>query len=206
MYEEVRTRTLSHYLFLQIVCVIKITTLTNRQYAVIVNPIGQDGRPQLGKRKLIRGEKSLYLQPGEALERGIQDIYVLGEDEGLILRASEAFKDADLVGRASDASNEQQQRVQNVNRAPGDRWMIRGPTEYVPPVEVEVVARRTAIPLDENEGVYIRDIKTGRVRAVIGQTYMLTQVTEHELRARASEKWCCCVYFMWDLYWLANLS
>lgn len=63
-------------------------------------------------------------------------------------------------------------------RRPGDRWMIRGPSEYVPPVEVEVVARRKAIPLDENEGIYIRDIKTGRVRAVCGQTYMLTQDEE----------------------------
>ena len=56
--------------------------------------------------------------------------------------------------------------------------MIRGPTEYVPPVEVEVVARRKAIPLDENEGIYIRDIKTGKVRAVCGQTYMLTHDEE----------------------------
>ena len=56
--------------------------------------------------------------------------------------------------------------------------MIRGPSEYVPPVEVEVVAHRKAIPLDENEGIYIRDIKTGRVRAVCGQTYMLTQDEE----------------------------
>ena len=31
--------------------------------------------------------------PGERLERGIQSIYVLGEHEGLILRASESFKD-----------------------------------------------------------------------------------------------------------------
>lgn len=56
--------------------------------------------------------------------------------------------------------------------------MIRGPSEYVPPVEVEVVAQRKAIPLDENEGIYVRDIKTGRVRAVCGQTYMLTQDEE----------------------------
>ena len=46
---------------------------------------------------------------------------------------------------------------------PGDRWMIRGPLEYVPPVEVEVAAKRKAIPLDENEGIYVRDIKTGKV-------------------------------------------
>lgn len=56
--------------------------------------------------------------------------------------------------------------------------MIRGPCEYVPPVEVEVVAHRKAIPLDENEGIYVRDIKTGKVRAVCGQTYMLNQDEE----------------------------
>ena len=53
---------------------------------------------------------------------------------------------------------------------PGDRWMIRGPVEYVPPVEVEVVAEREAIPLDRNEGIYVRNMKTGNVRAVTGQT------------------------------------
>ena len=56
--------------------------------------------------------------------------------------------------------------------------MIRGPCEYVPPVEVEVVSRRKAIPLDANEGVYVRDIRTGKVRAEIGNTYMLTQDEE----------------------------
>jgi len=29
--------------------------------------------------------------PGERLERGIQNVYILGEDEGLILRANESF-------------------------------------------------------------------------------------------------------------------
>ena len=41
--------------------------------------------------------------------------------------------------------------------------MIRGPKDYVPPVEVEVVTERSAIPLDENEGIYVRDVKTGKV-------------------------------------------
>ncbi len=35
--------------------------------------------------------------------------------------------------------------------------MIRGPVEYVAPVEVEVVTKRTAIPLDENEGKACND-------------------------------------------------
>ena len=56
--------------------------------------------------------------------------------------------------------------------------MIRGPVEYVPPVEVEVVTKRTALPLDENEGIYVRDVKTGKVRAITGETYMLNQDEE----------------------------
>jgi len=56
--------------------------------------------------------------------------------------------------------------------------MIRGPVEYVPPVEVEVVTKRTAIPLDENEGIYVRNVKNGKVREVAGETYMLNQDEE----------------------------
>ena len=51
------------------------------------------GVPQLGKKKLVKGEKSFFLMPGERLEKGIQNVYVLGEDEGIILRATEGFKD-----------------------------------------------------------------------------------------------------------------
>ena len=56
--------------------------------------------------------------------------------------------------------------------------MIRGPIEYIPSVEVEVMTKRTAIPLDENEGIYVRDVKTGKVRAITGTTYMLNQDEE----------------------------
>eukprot|EP00057_Strongylocentrotus_purpuratus_P018533 XP_011673007.1 PREDICTED: major vault protein-like [Strongylocentrotus purpuratus] len=147
----------------EVVGVVDINTLTNRQYCVIVDPVGPDGKPQLGQKKLVKGEVSFFLQPGETLEQGIQSVFILGEDEGLILRAQESFKDANAAGAV---------------RQPGDRWMIRGPCEYVPTVELEVVTRRKAIPLDENEGVYIRDTKTGKVRAVTGETYMLSQDEE----------------------------
>ena len=38
--------------------------------------------------------------PGERFERGIQNVYVLGEDEGVILRAVESFSDKDAVSYA----------------------------------------------------------------------------------------------------------
>jgi len=41
--------------------------------------------------------------------------------------------------------------------------MIRGPCDYVPPVTVTVHARRKAISLDESEGIYVRDLKSGKV-------------------------------------------
>lgn len=144
----------------EVVGIVDVTTLTSRQYAVILNPIGDDGKPQLGQKKLVKGEKSFFLQPGEKLENGIQDVYVLSEDEGLIVRCLEAFTE------------------NGVNRVPGDRWMIKGPTDYVPSVFVEVANRRKAVPLDENEGIYVRDIKSGKVRAIIGETYMLNQDEE----------------------------
>merc|ERR1712061_495832 len=72
---------------------VHITTLTSRQYCIILNPVGLDGKNQLGVAKLVKGEKSFFLLPGEELENGIQDVFVLGDDEGLVLRALEKYSD-----------------------------------------------------------------------------------------------------------------
>jgi major vault protein len=134
---------------------VKITTLNNRQFCVVLDPLGSNGSNQFGHRELRKGECSFFLYPGERLENGIQDVYVLAEEEALLLRAREAVKIGDK------------------SRHPGDRWMIYGPCDYIPQVEVEVVERRHAIPLDENEGIYVRDVSSGHIRAIIGQSYML---------------------------------
>ena len=126
--------------------------------------MGEGGKPQLGTKKLVKGEVSFFLQPGETLEKGIMEVLILGENEGLVLRAQEGFKDMTVEPA--------------VERQPGDRWMLKGPTEYIPPVQVEVVTRRRAIPLHENEGIYVRNTNTGQVRAVIGRSYMLGEDEE----------------------------
>jgi len=83
--------------FVQVIGVVNITTLTNRQYCVVLDPVDAKGNPQFGRKKLMKGEKSFFLMPGERLERGIQNIYVLGEDEGLILKAVEGFADSVIL-------------------------------------------------------------------------------------------------------------
>jgi len=134
-----------------------IVTLARNQYCTVRNPWDDEGRPQMGRLDLRRGERAFFLKPGEELVGGrILDVVVLGPDEALLLRATQPFTDAG-----------------DVARTPGDRWTVVGPCEYVPPVEVEVVKRYRAIPLDETEGIYVRNIKTGAVEMVIGRTYLL---------------------------------
>ena len=140
----------------EVVGVVPITTLSNRQYCVVLDPIGPDGRNRLAQQELRKGEVSFFLAPGERLANGIQNVHVLDEEEALLLRSKEQFTD-----------------TTDVTRKPGDKWMIYGPTDYIPPVEVEILEKRRSIPLDENEGIYVRDTNDGKVRSVTGEAYML---------------------------------
>lgn len=51
--------------------------------------------------------------------------------------------------------------------------MVKGPRRYVLPVECTLLEKRTSIPLDTNEGIYVRDTSNGTVRSVTGKTYLL---------------------------------
>ena len=52
---------------------VDVTTLTSRQYCVVLNPVDPNtGKNKLGSKKLIKGENSFFLQPGETLSAGIQ--------------------------------------------------------------------------------------------------------------------------------------
>lgn len=51
--------------------------------------------------------------------------------------------------------------------------MVKGPCEYIPQTEVEILRQDKSFALNKNEGIYIRNLETGEVNAVIGHTYML---------------------------------
>jgi major vault protein len=51
-------------IFEQLVGEVKITTLNNRQYTVVLDP-WRDGRQVLGQKELRKGEVAFFLQPGE---------------------------------------------------------------------------------------------------------------------------------------------
>lgn len=51
---------------------VQLTTLSNRQYCVVVDPIDPaTGKNSWGRRELRRGETSFFLQPGERLEKAV---------------------------------------------------------------------------------------------------------------------------------------
>lgn len=150
----------------ELVNVPRATVLNNRQYCVVVDPVDPaTGLPQLGRSVLRTGPLSFFLQPNESLRAGVQAVEVLGANEALLVRAVESFRDDSLAG------------VAPVARCAGDRWLVEGPCEYFPPCSVEIIQRRSAIPLDANEGIYVRDMN-GAVRSVTGKTYLLRETEE----------------------------
>ena len=100
---------------------VRVVNLTNLQYCTVLDPIDGDGKPQLGKRKLCYSEAgmSFFLSPGESLAGGaIKSVYILGEQEALLVAAVETFTDEKAAGS-------------KVHKA-GDRWLVKGPCEYIP--------------------------------------------------------------------------
>ncbi|KAF4316105.1 hypothetical protein G195_009895 [Phytophthora kernoviae 00238/432] len=141
------------------------------------------------------GEEWLLRTPGAYLPQ-IDEVHVetlqahiLTEQTALNLRALRTFKDIYAVEpfkelpeggepEGEDGGDVPIKKSAGVKREAGERWMVHGPREYIPPIQVKVLETRRAIPLDINEGVYVRDRKTGHVRAVKGETYMLQPTEE----------------------------
>lgn len=140
----------------QIVSEVKPVTLTSREYCIVENPYLND-KPQWGKTEIIIGEKTFFLQPNEKLIGTIQKISILDENDAIILEANDDFYDEEF----------------KLHRTARENWMIKGPREYIPNIHADVKKTQKAIALDQNEGVYIRDLVTGEVRAVIGEKILL---------------------------------
>jgi len=134
-------------------------TLTKLQYCIVMNPVQDNGLPRWETKEVRKGECSFFLQPGEKLVGSIQEVKILGEDDALLIKAIEGFTET--------IDNETKKR------SPGELWMVYGPRQFVPPVEIEIIEPRKKIPLDQNEGIYIRNVETGKVSTIRGESYML---------------------------------
>ncbi|XP_041368354.1 major vault protein-like [Gigantopelta aegis] len=145
----------------EVSCTVEKTILQRGEYCVVLDPVNSDGQPMMGMKELRTGCCSFFLHPGERLEHGIQKAHILSADESLVLQCTSECVDKMFKGAPL--------------RNPGDRWLITGPVRYIPPIEVTILKKRRRIALNKNEGIYVQDLKTGQVRAVLGpRAYMLT--------------------------------
>lgn len=130
---------------------------------MIRNPVDEQGKPKYGDQLLKRGEARFFLQPGEVLAEGIKNIMVINEEEALLVRAKVNYAD---------------KRTSKTYK-PGEKWLIKGPLDYIPDNEVEIIEKRQAMPLAENEGIYVRDLRNGDVKLIGSmagsQSYLLKE-------------------------------
>lgn len=142
----------------------RIIILSQTQYCIIQNPINaKTAKPDFGQQKVVRGEAKFFLRPGEELVSGIQNIMVIHEEEALLCRARVNYFD----------------KRTKKDYKPGQKWLIKGPIDFIPENEIEVIEKRSATPLAENEGIYVRDLWNGQVKLVKGpQTYLLNEYEE----------------------------
>lgn len=143
------------------------------QYAIIQNPYSEEEKDvKMGGREVRVGPCIFSLYPGEHLEGGrILDQYVLGQDQGLLLQAARDFVDG-----PDEASS--------VQRRAGDRWVIEGPTTYIPHKFARVLRQVEALSLGQDEGIYIKNLRSGAIRLETGpRTLMLSP--EEELHQKS---------------------
>ena len=70
---------------------VPVTILSSDEFCYINDPINEKGVNQLGKKILRRGPCSFFVRPGESIDGGIKKVYILTEDEALLLKANEDF-------------------------------------------------------------------------------------------------------------------
>ncbi|RKH65752.1 hypothetical protein [Corallococcus aberystwythensis] len=149
----------------------KARVLKETEYCVILNPVDRaTGRVQEGRRKVVSGPDVFFLEPGEALEGDVRRKHVLSELQGLKLQALDDLSENE--GGEPRA------------RKAGDTWIVRGPRTYVPSEKVLIHREISALSLGQGEGLYVRDLRSGKVSLIQGPCQFMPEAHQelHEKR------------------------
>eukprot|EP00796_Vickermania_ingenoplastis_P012461 gene12461-8548_t len=163
-YDEVQAFTPTHEQ--KVVQRVSRVVVGPQQYCKVRHPL-KNGKNLWGVIELRRGPSSFFLYPGEVLEDGtVWDAYVCAPDEALLVQALTAYTE-----EVPDATG----TPVALRREPSQRWLVRGPCCYVPPLTVKVLEWRKVIPLSQHQGVYVQNMVTGNIRSVFGTPFLLSE-------------------------------
>jgi major vault protein len=163
-----------------------------------------DGNPRIvrGPARVFPGPHDTFLQRGS--RRRVYDAFELSEQQALWLRVITPISRVRLAqhlppGAATSLDREEYDA--------GSELIVRGqPSVFFPFIEAEVVNPSTrephvgndhdaviinAIGIDQKKGAYVRDLRTGMVKMVRGETSYLIdpRFEEHVQRRMARESW-----------------
>jgi major vault protein len=161
-----------------------------------------DGNPRIvrGPARVFPGPHDTFLQRGS--RRRVYDAFELSEQQALWLRVITPITRARLLQHLPPGSS-----VDREDYDAGSELIVRGqPSVFFPFIETEVVNPTTrephvgndhdaviinAIGIDQKKGIYVRDLRTGMVKMVRGETSYLIdpRSEEHVQRRMARDSW-----------------
>lgn len=161
-----------------------------------------DGNPRVvrGPARVFPGPHDRFLHRGS--KRRVYNAYELGENQALWLRIIKRIA-RDELQRHLPAGVELDQDVYEA----GAELLVRGqPSVFFPFIEAEVLHPDTrephvgnshddviidAIGIDQKSGIYVRDLRTGMVKMVRGETTYLVDPRreEHVMRRVTADQW-----------------
>eukprot|EP01112_Ceratiomyxa_fruticulosa_P000715 TRINITY_DN10648_c0_g1_i1.p1 TRINITY_DN10648_c0_g1~~TRINITY_DN10648_c0_g1_i1.p1 ORF type:complete len:438 (+),score=81.00 TRINITY_DN10648_c0_g1_i1:161-1474(+) len=120
---------------------VPVTVLTSLQHCVIKDPFDEETKkPKLGTKKIVKGHAVFFRKPGESVE--VRDNFIVNQGSARYFRCIESFLDSSIEGATPKRRNA------------GDRFLVFGPTSYIPPVQVENLYEKKALIRFETLGIY----------------------------------------------------
>jgi len=161
-----------------------------------------DGNPRIvrGPARVFPGPHDTFLQRGS--RRRVYDAFELSEQQALWLRVITPVTRARLLSQLPPGFSLEREEYDA-----GSEIIVRGqPSVFFPFIEAEVVNPSTrephvgndhdaviinAIGIDQKKGIYVRDLRTGMVKMIRGETSYLIdpRFEEHVQRRMARESW-----------------
>lgn len=134
------------------------------QFALVLNPFSVERGDILeGEREVRIGPSIFPLYPGEKNEGGVQNEFVLTDDDALLLRAQK------------DAPHPLEP---NQTMLAGTELLLRGPRKYIPNKDIIIKEKRTLVSLADAQGIYVQNNDTGKVRLIKGPTDFFLEYNE----------------------------
>jgi major vault protein len=161
-----------------------------------------DGNPRIvrGPARVFPGPHDTFLQRGS--RRRVYDAYELAEHQALWLRIIAPISRASLERHLPPGFP-----LERESYDAGHEFIVRGlPSVFFPFIEAEVIHPQTrephvgndhdsvvfsAVGIDQKSGIYVRDLRTGMVKMVRGETSHLVdpRFEEHVVRRVPREQW-----------------